>query len=104
MPLMLLAESIEVDDDVLQFSFVVGGQRVECLTNFERSENELYLFRLHLGGNARNQIGRAALWAVAHELGRYFGVPTLRIEGGRRSTGRYIGQLPTPFIISVPNL
>lgn len=101
---MLLTESIEVDDDVLQFSFMVGGQRVECLTNFVRSENELRLFRLHLGGNARNQVGRAALWEVARELGRYFGVSTLRVEGGRRSTGRYVGQLPTPFIISVPDL
>ena len=98
---MLLTESIEVDDDVLQFSFVVGSQRIECLTNFMRSENELHLFRLHLGGNARNQVGRAALWEVARELGRYFGVKSFHIAGGRRSTGRFRGQAPTPFVIVV---
>jgi hypothetical protein len=98
---MLLTESIELDEDVLQFAFEVAGQRVECLTNFVQHGEELLLFKLHLGGNARNQIGRAALWEIAREIGRYFGAKTLRIEGGRRSTGRLIGRVPTPIVISV---
>lgn len=101
---MLLTDSIELDEDVMQFAFVIAGQRVECLTNFVRRGEELLLFRLHLGGNARNQVGRAALWEVARELGRYFGVKMLRVEDGRRSTGRFIGQVPTPIVISIPDL
>lgn len=51
--------------------------------------------------DAKNQIGQAALGQIAYQLGRYFGVQTLRIEGGRRTTGRYKGQLPTPFYITI---
>ena len=99
----LLTEEILIEDDVLQFSFLVAGHRIECMTNFIRHEQELFLTKLHLEGAAVNQAGRPALWRVAYQLGRYFGVKTLRIEGGRRTTGRYSGQVPTPFIITIPD-
>lgn len=99
---MLLVESIELDDDVMQFAFEVAGERISCLTHFHKSGNELHLSGLHLGGSAPNKVGRTALWTVAHELGRYFGVQILRIAGGRRTTGRFKGQIPTPFVISIP--
>ena len=91
-----------IEEDVLLFSFVFAGRRIEGLTNFIRNGPELRLVRLHLEGDAKNSIGRATLWQVAYQLGRYFGAQTLRIEGGRRTTGRYKGQVPTPFIIEIP--
>lgn len=100
---MLLVDSIEIDEDVMQFSFEVAGQRIICLTHFSRNGDEMRLFGLHLGGNARNKVGLAALWAEARELGRYFGVKTLRIEGGRRTTGLLKGQVPAPKIILIPS-
>ena len=81
--------------------FLVAGNRIDCLTNFTRDGDELWLDRLHLEGRAINQVGRSALWQVAYQLGRYFGVRTLHVAGGRRATGRYKGKLPTPFI-SIP--
>ncbi len=92
----------QLDDDVVYFSFEVAGRRVECMTHFERQGEELHLTQLHLDGDARNLVGRAALWEAAYQLGRYFGVKTLRVEGGRRATGRYKGRMPTPLTIIIP--
>lgn len=100
----LLTEELLIEEDVLLFSFLIAGNSVECLTNFTRNEDELWLNRLHLEGQAVNQVGRSALWQVAHQLGRYLGVKTLHVSGGRRTTGRYKGKMPTPFSISVPEL
>ncbi|TFZ68835.1 hypothetical protein E4631_01880 [Hymenobacter sp. UV11] len=101
----LLAEEILMEEDVLCFSFLVAANRIACMTNFalHEQQRELRLTRLHLEGVAINQVGRPALWEVAYQLGRYFGVKTLRIEGGRRTTGRYSGKLPTPFVITIPD-
>lgn len=100
----LLKKELLIEDDVLAFSFLIAGNRIECLTNFIRKEDELWLIKLHLQGRAINQVGRSALWQVAHQLGRYFGVKTLHVSGGRRPTGRYKGNLPTPFSITIPKL
>lgn len=100
----LLREEILIEEDVLLFSCLIAGNRIECLTNFIRNEDELWLIRLHLQGKAVNQAGRSALWQVAYQLGRYFGVKTLHVLGGRRTTGRYKGKLPTPFSITIPEL
>ncbi|RYE90276.1 MAG: hypothetical protein EOO37_03360 [Cytophagaceae bacterium] len=97
--LPLIIELIE--DDILLFSFVVAGNRVECLTNFIWQGSTLRLVRLHVEGTAQNQVGRASLWQIARQVGRHFGATTIIIEGGRRTTGRYKGQVPTPIIISI---
>ncbi len=100
----LLKEEVVMEGDVLLFSFPIAGNRIECLTNFIRNADELWLIRLHLPGKAINQVGRSALWQVAYQLGRYFGVRTLHVAGGRRTTGRYKGKLPTPFSTIIPAL
>lgn len=100
----LLREELLMEEDVLLFSFLVAGSRIDCLTNFIRKEDELWLIRLHLQGKAVNQVGRSALWQVAYQLGHYFGVKTLHILGGRRTTGRYKGKMPTPFSINISKL
>lgn len=99
----LLENELLIEENVLCFSFLVGANRIECMTNFTLQEHDLHLDKLHLEGSAINQVGRPALWQVAYQLGRYFGVKTLRIEGGRRTTGRYKGKLPTPFVITIPD-
>ena len=85
----LLKEEVVREGDVLLFPFLIAGNRIECLTNFIRNEDELWLIRLHLQGKAINQVGRSALWQVAYQLGRYFGGKTLHVAGGRHTTGRY---------------
>jgi hypothetical protein len=104
-PVKLVEDEIRIEEDVLCFSFLVAASKIECITIFalHEQQQELHLTKLHLEGSAVNQVGRPALWQVAYQLGRYFGVKTLRIEGGRRTTGRYSGKLPTLFVITIPD-
>lgn len=86
------------------FSFVVAGNRVECLTNFVQEGLTVRLLRLHLEGTAQNQVGRASLWQIGRQIGRYFGATTVIVEGGQRTTGRYKGQVPTTITIRIPEI
>lgn len=93
-----------IEDDVRLFSFTMADNRVECITNFIQHEQELYPNQLHIQGNAKNQVGKPALRQVFEKLGRYFGVKTVIIQGGRRTTGRYKGQVPTLKVIPIPEV
>ena len=46
-------------------------------------------------------VGREALWNMAKDLGRQFNVKEVIIQGGKRTTGKYKGQIPSPIQIKV---
>jgi len=83
------------------FSAKIGNETLEGITNFSVKDDKLFLNELHLQGSEPNKIGRNALWNVAKDLGKQYKVKEVIIQGGRRTTGKYKGQIPTPITIKI---
>lgn len=96
-----LVKIMHVEDDILMFSSKVGKETVEGITNFTVKEGKLYLNKLHLQGSSAGKVGRESLWEMARDLGRQYNVKEVIIQGGRRTTGKYKGQMPSPITIKV---
>lgn len=77
------------------FSSKVGKETVEGISNFTIKEGKLYLNQLHLQGSSAGKVGRESLWDMARDLGRQYNVKEVIIQGGRRTTGKYKGQMPS---------
>ncbi len=91
----------EISDDVIVFSSKFGDEVVEGISNFKVVGNKLHLNRLHLQGSSASKIGRANLWNMAKDLGKQFKVKEVIIQGGKRTTGKYKGTVPSPITIKV---
>ncbi|MGN8177152.1 RHS repeat domain-containing protein, partial [Flavobacterium sp. 22076] len=96
-----LVKILHVEDDVMMFSSKVGKETVEGISNFTVKEGKLYLNQLHLQGSSAGKVGRESLWDMARDLGRQYNVKEVIIQGGRRTTGKYKGQIPSPITIKV---
>ena len=83
------------------FTAKVGEETVEGITNFAIKDNKLFLNGLHLEGSSGGEVGRAALWKLAKDLGKQHNVKEVFIQGGRRTTGKYKGTIPSPITIKV---
>ncbi len=90
-----------IDGEVLLFSFQMGEENVQGITDFKVETETLYLINLHLQGSESGKIGRGTLWEMAKDLGRQFQAKTVVIQGGKRTTGKYKGQVPSPITIIV---
>jgi hypothetical protein len=90
-----------IDGEVLLFSFQVGEENVQGITDFNVESETLHLINLHLQGSESGKIGRSTLWEMAKDLGRQFQTKKVVIQGGKRTTGKYKGQVPTPITIIV---
>ncbi|WP_407932832.1 RHS repeat domain-containing protein [Empedobacter sp. GD03644] len=96
-----LVKIAQIEDDVMIFTAKIGNETVEGVTNFIVKENQLHLNQLHLQGSSGGQIGRQNLWKMAKDLGKQFKVEEVIIQGGKRTTGKYKGQIPSPIKIPV---
>ncbi|GAA4160711.1 hypothetical protein GCM10022217_25170 [Chryseobacterium ginsenosidimutans] len=96
-----LVEIGTIEDDVMIFSSKIGTETVEGVTNFSVKDGKLHLNQLHLQGSSAGMVGRQALWNIAKDLGKQFNVEEVVIQGGKRTTGKYKGQVPSPRIIKV---
>ncbi len=92
---------VEKADDVIVFSAKIGDELVEGIANFKVAEKRLHLNGLHLQGASAGKVGRTTLWDMAKDLGKQFGVDEVLIQGGRRTTGKYKGKVPSPLTIKV---
>ena len=89
------------EEDVMMFSATYGDQIVEGISHYRIDNDKLYLDKLHLEGSTAGAIGRKVLWEMAKNLGRQLNVTEVMIQGGRRTTGKYIGKVPSPIKIVV---
>lgn len=96
-----LVKILHVEDDIMMFSSKVGKETVEGISNFTVKEGKLYLNQMHLQGSSAGKVGRESLWEMARDLGRQYNVKEVIIQGGRRTTGKYKGQMPSPITIKV---
>ena len=90
-----------IDKNVMIFSVKKGNYNVEAITHFEIKDNKLFLNQLHLEGAAAGKVGREALWEMAKDLGKQHNVKEVIIQGGRRTTGKYKGKMPSQVIVKV---
>ncbi|NIF07853.1 hypothetical protein F3J23_20705 [Chryseobacterium sp. Tr-659] len=90
-----------VEGDVMIFSSKIKEEIVEGITDFAVKDGKLYLNQLHLQGSSGGKVGREALWNIAKDLGKQHNVTEVIIQGGKRTTGKYIGQVPSPITIKV---
>ncbi|TAE11876.1 MAG: hypothetical protein EAZ95_13070 [Bacteroidetes bacterium] len=90
-----------VDGDVMLFSFQIETENVQGITNFSIEGKTLRLTNLHLQGSESGKIGRKILWEMAKDLGKQYQVEQVVIYGGRRTTGKYKGQVPSPITIKI---
>lgn len=91
----------ESESGVIVFSAKIGTETIEGIANVSMKGDKLYLRQLHLGGSTAGKVGRSGLFQMARDLGRQYGAKEVVIEGGKRTTGKYVGQTPTPFTIKV---
>jgi len=91
----------EISDDVIIFSSKFGDEAVQGVSNFKVVGDKLLLDKLHLQGSAAGEIGRANLWNMAKDLGKQFNVKEVIIQGGKRTTGKYKGTVPSQISIKV---
>ncbi|MCS4300659.1 RHS repeat-associated protein [Chryseobacterium sp. BIGb0232] len=90
-----------IEDDIMIFTARIGDEVVEGITNFSVKNDKLYLNQMHLQGSSAGKVGRSSLWNLAKDLGKQYNVQEVVIQGGRRTTGKYIGQVPSPITIKV---
>ncbi|MCP1302180.1 RHS repeat-associated core domain-containing protein [Chryseobacterium sp. S0630] len=90
-----------VEGDVMIFSSKIKEEIVEGITDFAVKDGKLYLNQLHLQGSSGGKVGREALWNIAKDLGKQHNVTEVIIQGGKRTTGKYIGKVPSPITIKV---
>ena len=96
-----LVKIVEKESDVIIFSSKIGEEIVEGISNFLVKDGKLYLNQLHLAGSSGGKVGRSALWEMAKDLGRQHNVQEVIIQGGKRTTGKYKGTIPSPIKIKV---
>lgn len=63
--------------------------------------DKLHLNGLHLQGSSAGQVGRSNMWNMAKDLGKQFNAKEVIIQGGKRTTGKYKGTVPSPITIKV---
>jgi RHS repeat-associated protein len=90
-----------IEDDVMIFSAKIGEEVVEGVTNFAVKDGKLLLNQLHLQGSKAGAVGREALWSMVKDLGKQYKVDEVVIQGGKRTTGKYKGQVPSPITVKV---
>ena len=83
------------------FSAKSDEEVIEGITHYFIKDETLYLNQLHLEGSSAGNIGRKTLWKMAKDLGRQHGVQKIVIQGGRRTTGKYLGQMPSLITIEI---
>ncbi len=83
------------------FSVKKGDYNIESITHFEIKGDKLFLNQLHLGGAAAGRVGRETLWEIAKDLGKQHNVKEVIIQGGRRTTGKYKGKVPSQVVIKI---
>lgn len=98
---MSLVVIVAREGNVLMFSAKNGKETIEGISHYLVDEETLYLDQLHLEGSDAGKIGRKVLWEMAKDLGRQHGVQKVVIQGGRRTTGKYSGQIPSPITIEI---
>ncbi len=91
----------EISDDVIVFSSKFGDEAVEGIANFKMVGDKLHLNGLHLQGSSAGQVGRSNMWNMAKDLGKQFNAKEVIIQGGKRTTGKYKGTVPSPITIKV---
>lgn len=93
--------TIVVAEDVMIFTKKYSDEVVQGIANITVTNDRLILDQLHLQGAAAGKIGRRKLWNIAKEIGERYGVKEVVIQGGKRTTGRYKGTIPSPIIIKL---
>jgi hypothetical protein len=96
-----LVRIVAVEGDVIIFSSRIGKETIEGITNFAVKDGKLYLNQLHLQGSSAGSVGRGSLWNMAKDLGKQYNVNEVIIQGGKRTTGKYKGTVPSPITIKV---
>ena len=91
----------EISDDVIVFSSKFGDEVVEGMANFKMVGDKLHLNGLHLQGSSAGKVGRVNMWEMAKDLGKQFNAKQVIIQGGKRTTGKYKGKIPSPITINV---
>lgn len=91
----------EISDDVIVFSSKFGDETVEGIANFKLVGDKLHLNGLHLQGSSAGQVGRTNMWNMAKDLGKQFNAKEVIIQGGKRTTGKYKGTVPSPITIKI---
>ena len=86
---------------VIIFSKKIGDDNIEGIANFKIDGDKLRLDGLHLHGSSAGKIGRVKLFQIAKDLGIEMNVKEVVIQGGRRTTGRQKGKIPSPITIKV---
>lgn len=98
---------IEVDRNVMDLEIMTAdGKTINVLTDFEVQGDKLILKQFHVGERLRRgDIGprelKDSLEAFAQEIGRQYGVKSVRIEGGIRKAGTDNPRYPRPIEIEV---
>jgi hypothetical protein len=90
-----------IDRNVIEFSVKKGNYNIEAITHFKIRGDRLFLDQLHIEGAAAGKIGRNALWEMAKNLGKHYNVKEVIIQGGRRTTGKYKGRMPSQVIVKI---
>lgn len=86
---------------MLLYSTKIGKETVEGITNFTVKDGKLYLNQLHLQGSSAGNVGREALLNMTKDLGKQHNVKEVIIQGGKGTTGKYKGTVPSPITIKV---
>ena len=89
------------EEGIIMFSATYGNQIVEGISHYRVQDRRLYLDKLHLEGSTAGAIGRKVLWEMAKDLGRQLNATEVVIQGARRTTGKYKGQVPSLIKINV---
>ena len=88
----------EISEGVMIFTTKDGDEEIDMIAHVSVEDGKLHLKEFHIDAG-KSTPGRAKFWEIARTLGKLFGVEEVTIQGGKRTTGKYKGQYPSPISI-----
>ena len=88
----------ERDEDVVHAVVRTATGTVTVFATVTRREDTLHLSQVHVEGQG---LTRAVIKQAAREMGHIEGAATVKIQGGKRTSGARPGTVPSPIVIEV---
>jgi hypothetical protein len=92
----------EQEDDLYLFDVIVNNSTTITVVAYIKIEAEtLYMSKVDIGGAGALVLGGLFVRKIVKHFGIYFMTKFVVLEGGKRTTGRQKGKIPTTIKVKV---
>ena len=94
---------LEKDDDMYVFDVEINSTLNITVMSFVKIENDiLFLDKVDIGGPGALSLNGIFIRKILYNFANYFKVKEVQAQGGRRTTGKNKGKIPSIVKIKIP--